>query len=349
MLNKINLANFRNFESRTFEFSDELSVIVGPNASGKTNIVESVVLLSTAKSFKARMEEEMIRYDYELSRIQGKASGQDGNKLEVVLTRGQITRGEVTERVARKRLLVNGAGRRMVDFASHFTTVLFRPQDMELVTGSPSMRRKFIDNVLSQANRQYRANLLTYQKALRRRNKLLIKIREEGLSRQSLYFWNNLLIKNGSYITEKRAEFIHFVNGIKSLNQGDYKIDYDSSVISEKRLEQYARAEVAAASTLVGPHRDDLIFKLNGRELSKYGSRGEQRMGVLWVKLAELEFITKMSDQKPTLLLDDIFSELDREHRELVIEKVYDQQTIMTTADPRFLEDLSNFVKIELG
>jgi DNA replication and repair protein RecF len=140
------------------------------------------------------------------------------------------------------------------------------------------------------------------------------------------------------------------------LDNQKFRLSYDRSAISEARLEQYKEEEVAAASTLVGPHRDDFIFKISGsgrtsstrRELAPYGSRGEQRMGVLWLKLAELAFVEEQTGDKPTLLLDDIFSELDHEHRGIVFEKAKDQQTIITTADPHYIEKLERLNKIEL-
>ena len=177
---------------------------------------------------------------------------------------------------------------------------------------------------------------------------MLYRIREEGISRSQLLFWDKLLIKNGDYISGIREDFIEFVNETRSLNNQDFELVYDKSAISEARLEQYAREEVAAATTLVGPHRDDFCFRLKGkksyRDLAKYGSRGEQRMGVLWLKLAELAYIKKVTEEKPTLLLDDIFSELDHEHRDVVMDVVGSQQTIITTADEHYVE---SFKKVE--
>lgn len=193
-ISKINLTNFRNFKKKAFEFSDGVTVIVGPNASGKTNILESLFLLSTGKSFKANIEEEMVNYEEDLARVIGKTK--DVN-LEAVLTRGSIDIGAARpERVARKKLLVGGVPRRLIDFAGNFTVVFFSPQDMDLVTESPSIRRKFLDTVLSQTDREYRRSILSYEKGLRQRNKLLFRIREEGLSRHQLLFWNQLLIIN---------------------------------------------------------------------------------------------------------------------------------------------------------
>ena len=321
MIKAVKLSDFRNFRRKSFEFSNSITVVVGPNASGKTNILESLFLLSTGKSFKANVEAEMINYGKDLAKVKG-----DG--LEAMITKGD-------NGWPRKRLLVNGVPKRLIDFAGIFRVVLFGPWDLDLVTESPSLRRKFLDTVLSQVDREYRRASLSYDKGLRQRNRLLLRIREEGLSRSQLLFWNQLLIKAGNYISEKRREFIDYVN-----KQGKTTLDYDPSAISEGRLEQYKDEEVAAATTLVGPHRDDFVFFDNKRDLSKYGSRGEQRMAVLWLKLAELSFIEVKSGERPTLLLDDIFSELDHQHRDVVMEIAGKQQTVITTADEHFIKGL---------
>lgn len=365
VLSKIQISNFRNFKRKTFSFSPKTTVIVGPNTSGKTNIFEAIFLLATGKSFKAQIEEEMISYGQEIARVSGEFT-KPKLKLEVVLTRGEITVGEdpeKTERVPRKGLLLNGIAKRLVDFAGNFKAVLFGPWDLELVTESPSVRRKFLDTVLAQVDREYRRASLSYEKGLRQRNRILWKLREESPPGQrpirpdgQLLFWDRLLIKNGDYISGKREEFVEFINTTSPMNEQHFSLDYDKSAISEARLEQYAEEEVAAATTLVGPHRDDMIFKVksqksnvkSARELARYGSRGEQRMGVLWLKLAELTFVENQTGEKPTLLLDDIFSELDHEHREVVMGAVGNQQTIITTADPHFVEELKGVDKINL-
>ena len=358
---KIHLSNFRNIEDKLFEFSPKITVIVGPNASGKTNMLESLFLLSAGKSFRARIEEEMINYDEEISRVKGLfkdgvGKGESKIKLETVLTRGEIGVGTAKpEKVARKRLLINGVSKRLIDFAGNFKMVLFGPQDLELVTASPSVRRRFLDTVLSQVDREFRRASLSYEKGLRQRNKLLFRMREEGLPRSQLLFWDRLIIKNGNYISQKREELINFINDLPSLNEQDFAIEYDKSAISQTRLEQYKNEEVAAATTLVGPHRDDFCFKIKkpdnkkARELARYGSRGEQRMGVLWLKLAERAFIKSVTGEKPTLLLDDIFSELDQDHRKVVMKASKGQQTIITTADPHFVKKLEKVEKIQLN
>lgn len=352
MINEITLSHFRNFKKKIFNFSEKITTITGPNASGKTNILESVFLLSTGKSFRARREEEMVNYDADVARVTGNISNQNG-KLEVVLTRGAIDIGaQRPEKVPRKKLFVNGVGRRLFNFAGNLKVVLFGPWDLDLVTEAPSVRRKFLDTVLSQVDREYYRCLLSYEKGIRQRNKLLWQIREEGLPRGSLTFWNQLLIKNGNYLSQKRSEFIDYINDSPDFNGHDFSLEYDRSTISESRLEEYKDEEVAAATTLVGPHRDDFLFRLlnlekreeKTRDLDKYGSRGEQRMGVLWLKIAEMSYIEEKTEEKPTLLLDDIFSELDHDHRDIVMLIAKNQQTIITTADEHFVKDSNNSV-----
>lgn len=351
MIEKILLSKFRNFKAERIDFSEGTTVIVGPNASGKTNILEALYLLSVGKSFKARVEEEMIRYESDISRVKGKTGALD---LEVLLTRGLIDIGNSRpEKAPRKRLLVNGVPKRLIDFAGNFKSVLFGPWDLDLVTEAPTLRRRFLDNAISQVDREYRRAVLSYEKGLRQRNRLLFRIREEGLARSQLLFWNQLLIRNGDYISQKRGEFIDFANSSPGLPAQtrpglvNFEVDYDRSVISEARLVQYAEEEIAATTTLVGPHRDDFVVKTE-RELATYGSRGEQRMGVLWLKLAELAFVEEKTGEKPTLLLDDIFSELDHAHRKIVIKAAEKQQTIITTADPHFIQNLKKVEKIVL-
>jgi DNA replication and repair protein RecF len=334
MIKALKLSDFRNFRAKTLEFSDRITTIVGPNASGKTNVLEALYLLSTAKSFRAKLEVEMIKYEQDLAKVKG-------SDLEAMITRGD-------NGWPKKKLLVNGVPKRTIDFAGNFKAVLFGPWDMDLVTESPSIRRKFLDSVLSQVDREYRRSILSYEKGLRQRNRLLFKIREEGILRSQLLFWNQLLIRNGDYISIKRQEFIDFVNSEDSPSNTHFRLEYDKSVISEGRLEQYKEEEVAAATTLVGPHRDDFIFFEGKRNLASYGSRGEQRMGILWLKMSELNFIEAKTEVRPTLLLDDIFSELDHEHRDIVMELSKKQQTIITTADVHFLKGLGKVERIEL-
>ena len=326
ILSSVTLGNFRSYSKQTFQFSPATTLIVGPNTSGKTNILEAIAFLATGKSFRADSDREMIAWNEEL----GRASAVVGDtKLEALVTGGVIG----GQPAPFKKYVVNGVSRRLVDFLGNLRVVLFWPEHLALVTQSPSLRRRYLDSVLVQVDREYRRNLLSYERGLRQRNSLLERIKEGFAQKSQLLFWDQLLIKAGGYITDKRAAFIDFINNYQLTNLPMNKLTYDKSVISESRLEQYAMEEVAAKATLVGPHRDDFIFYKNDKELSKFGSRGEQRLAVLWLKLAELSYIQQEVGERPMLLLDDIFSELDSVHRALVFDLIGKQQTIITSAE----------------
>ncbi len=335
VLEDLHLKNFRSFGEKSFSFSPLTNLILGPNTSGKTNILEAIYLLATGQSFRAEVEKEMIKTPEEIARIKGqiRAADNEARELEIVLTGGQVNK----QPAPHKKYLVNSVSKRMVDFLGNLRAVLFWPEDLDLVTNSPSHRRKYLDFVLTQVDQEYRRSLLSYEKGLRQRNKLLERIRDEGINRSQLLFWDKLLIKNGSLITDKRMAFLEEINEF-FLSGFPFRLAYDKSVISEARLAQYAQEEVAAATTLVGPHRDDFKFLLGERDISLFGSRGEQRIGILWLKLAELAFVTNQTGERPLLLLDDIFSELDHEHRDLVLKVIPEQQTIMTTTDLHLIE-----------
>jgi len=326
ILASLQLKNFRNYRKKMVVLTDNTTLIVGDNGAGKTNILEAVYLLATGKSFRATREDQMIFYGENLTRVVGQAS----EELEIRLTGGQ------------KRYLVNGVGKRRMDFVGILRSVLFRPEDIELTLGSPKIRRDYLDSVLEQTDREYRRSNLSYQKGLRQRNKLLEKIREGEGERKQLIFWDQMLIKNGDIVAGKREEFLGFISeGLAKRGLG-LKLAYDKSVISVSRLKQYETQEVAAATTLVGPHRDDFGFisRRPGKaekNLSLYGSRGEQRIAVFAVKLIELEFVAEKSETRPVLLLDDIFSELDARHRQEVVKLLAKQQTIITATDEAML------------
>ncbi len=360
VLTSLTLTNVRSYSKRTLSISERGMIVVGPNAIGKTNILESLFLLATGSSFRASHSFEIIRLGQEVGHIKGVViSNSDVITLQMTLTTGSIG----GQKTPLKRYLVNGIPRRLLDFAGVLQVVLFHPQDLDLVTGSPSQRRVYLNSVLVQTDREYRRSLLSYEKGLRQRNRLLKKIRDEGISRAGLLFWDQLLIRTGSYISKKREEYISFLNIKQWLGDSEhlFQLVYDGSRISEARLNQYKDAEVSSAMTLVGPHRDDIQFEMSNDkfqmsnkksvDLAGFGSRGEQRLGVLWMKLGELAYMEQINGERPVLLLDDIFSELDHPHRDIVFDLFDKQQTMVTTADPHTIPQ--NYRKtmevVELG
>jgi len=342
MLTTLTLTQFRTYQKRAFTFAPDTTLILGPNTAGKTNILEAIMLLATGKSFRAKRETEMLRWEQEVGMVAASVTeAGDSTRLEIRLTRGSV--GGV--RASVKRYLVNGIARRQVDFAGKLRAVLFWPEDLELIIDSPSIRRAYLDTVLTQTDREYRRNLQSYERGLRQRNRLLDAIHEGNASSSQLLFWNQLLIKAGGYITDARQSLIDTINKV-SINDVHYRADYDKSVISESRLASYSREEVAARTTLVGPHRDDfVVYEVpeSGTpvDLARYGSRGQQRLAVLWLKFSELAYIEETTGTRPVLLLDDVFSELDAAHRRLVMGLVTRQQTIVTAADEDIVREFA--------
>jgi DNA replication and repair protein RecF len=327
-LRKLRLQSFRNYGLKELELG-ERTLVVGENGAGKSNLLEGIVLLARGSSFRAGRIEEMVKWGETVGRVKGRVKSEDEVvDLEVVLT------------AAKAKYLVNGVARRRMDVVGKLVVVLFRPEDLWLIEGSPAERRGWLDEVLAGVDREYLRSLLSYEKGLRRRNKILDLIRDGEVSRTQLAFWDGLLVREGAVLTDKRWELAGAVNQYWQKAGNNLSLEYDASGISEARLAQYKDEEVAAGYTLVGPHKDDLIFKSSvsstsstSSDLAIYGSRGEQRMAVLWLKMAELQFAESRLGERPVLLLDDIFSELDEKHRHLVMGLIDKQQTMMTATE----------------
>ncbi|MBI2420873.1 MAG: DNA replication and repair protein RecF, partial [Candidatus Levybacteria bacterium] len=288
-LKSLSLQNFRNYKKASFDVSPNLTLIVGKNTAGKTNFIEAIYYLSHGKSFKTEKDIEAIFSGKEIGKVSALT---DTTKLEVILA-------NLPERFS-KRLLVNGISRRRGDFMGNLLSVLFSPEDLNLIIGSPYLRRSFLNDVLEQIDKEYRFASIAYDKALRQRNSLLQKIKETGIrKREEFIYWDNLLIKNGQVITKKREDFIQFINRSKK-KLFVLKAVYDHSKISEERLLEYKEAEEGSGVTLVGPHRDDFFVLFEerppfakastddksladrsdgqGRNLKSFGSRGQQRL-----------------------------------------------------------------------
>ncbi|HSA83934.1 MAG TPA: DNA replication and repair protein RecF, partial [Patescibacteria group bacterium] len=316
ILKSFTLQNFRNYTKATFSFSPHTTIIIGQNAAGKSNLLESIFFVATGKSNRSEKEKQVIQFEKEVCRVSAE-TGEE--KLEIVFA-------DQGTAFLKKKYLVNGVARRRVDFAGHLTCVLFTPMDLDLVSGQPGNRRRFLDEVLEQVDSEYRNAHMVYTKALRQRNALLEKVQETGIRNQRVFaYWDDLLIRAGQLMSFKREEFIEFINA----RQKDFfpcLFTYDSSEISEERLLQYKDAEVGAGVTLVGPHRDDIKIEITQSQdrtahdslelldARYFASRGQQRLIVLEMKLAQIAYFEQKTGKKPLLLLDDIFSELDSEN-----------------------------------
>lgn len=328
----LTLKNFRNHKSVKFTFN-ETTVIIGKNTIGKTSVLEAIHFLSHGKSFKADKDIDVITSGHDFSRVEARIEESDGKTILAVIV--ALREGRMS-----KKFLVNNVARRQVEFASHFTSVLFTPEDLEIITDSPSLRRNYINSVLSQSDKRYRMAVNIYEKALRQRNKMLWLTREgkKYFGEAEFEYWDNILINNGQQITQARENFINYVNESKK-EVFPFEIFYDKSVISRERLAKYFMEERASAQTLVGPNRDDFFFFFPNtkRFISEFGSRGEQRLTILQMKILETQFLNETTGTIPVLLLDDIFSELDNANIHKVLDLLPSQQVIITTTHKEFV------------
>lgn len=345
-LKQLNLTNFRNYSVLNLDFDQRPTIFVGNNAAGKSNLLEAIYLLSTGKSPRVETEDELIKSGEEFVRVEGFVVDGSETELLVILNRQG---GEVT---FRKKVLVNGISRRVVDFIGNLPSVIFYPQDINMVTGSPSLRRWHLDLAIAQIDLDYKRALTLYEHHLTARNRVLKRIREGKGRVDELTYWTDELVKQGKIVSDKRGDFFDFINSL-STPLGEFKFEYKPSVISEEKLLVTNGREVAAAATLIGPHRDDYSVELGRRNLAHYGSRGEQRTATLAFKLAQMEYMAKALGKRPILLLDDIFSELDVSHRAHVVEVVGKQQTIIATVEleniPKEFLDSSRILRVEDG
>jgi len=338
ILKKLKLTNFRSHKSAVFDLSST-TVIIGQNTAGKTNILEAMYILARGKSFRAEQDLDTIREGTEFANIDA--------AIDPDLTGGNET-DKITLKVIfstqkgylSKKFLVNNVARRQHDATSNFVSVLFTPKDIEILTDSPGVRRRYIDAVLYQSNKNYRTALSHYERALKHRNKMLHDIREgkKNYGRQDFEFFEKILIEQGNILSEKRAEFVDFVN---TSEKDIFKFDffYDKSEMSEARLLKYHFEEQAAGVTLVGPQRDDFkfYFPTTKKPVQEFGSRGEERLTILQLKTLEMDFLKRTTGKNPVLLLDDIFSELDDANIFKVFELLPNQQTIITTTHREFV------------
>lgn len=339
---KAHLIEIRNFEDFSIDFSGNMTVLTGKNGTGKTNIIESIYFASVGKSFRTSNDEELIRLNKE-----------EGTILLDFSVRG-VTH-EIKIKLSRnkgKKILINETATKKRELMGMFRTVLFTPDDLQLIKGAPQNRRRFIDLEISQVSPRYYEEILRYGRAVQQRNAAFKEARFHGFTADvDVDVWDMQIAKGASYIVKKRMETIRKINEIVSsmeLLLTDEKesilIKYRKSGNQEERFDEEWYLEKLALAreedsrfchTSVGPHRDDLIFLMNGNDISSYGSQGQQRTAILSMKLAELEFVKKETGEYPLLLLDDVGSELDKERRNTLFSYLTKKeiQTIITTTD----------------
>lgn len=346
-IDSLQLRNFRNYQSLELKLHPRINLFVGNNAQGKTNVLEAIYLLATTKSFRATKEAEMIKYNEQSCLIKGRVQREACHTLEIVL------HSESAKIIKFNRKVLTPS-----DFVGNFNVVLFTPEDLYLIKGSPAARRRFLDIEISQVNATYRSLLAKYQKILQQRNVLLKKLSFGGGDLKVLEVWDDQLIDIGSRIMVKRSETIHKLGLLSRLmhrklsdGQEELNLRYSPFYLTDdvvedeldlqqiksefqSALKQSKQVELKRGYSLVGPQRDDLRFMINNMDARIYGSQGQQRTAVLACRLAELEYMKSETGDYPAILLDDVMSELDDYRKIFLLQLLqFNVQTIITTTD----------------
>lgn len=367
----LNLTNFRNYKKLDIDFKEKTIVFLGDNTQGKSNLIEAIFFLTSAKSPRSGNSADVINWDENFTRIVGEIEKKEQkNKIEIVI---------INDNRLQRKIKINKSPKRQNNLSGEFNAVLFSPEDLNLVSSFPNIRRRYLNLLISQISWKYAFNLTEFKKVVTSRNKLLVDIKKNEAQINQLDFWNEKLVQLGSFIIIERKKAINFYNNLlsktyqKISNKKDsLYITYSPGITSknftikdenfnltdicnifQQKLNKYQQQEISAGITLFGPHRDDFKFILNDRDLASFGSQGEQKSVVLAMKNIELDFLLKFTGFYPVLLLDDIFSELDSLRRDCILDLIKRQQTIITTTDidhikPKFRGDMEIF-KIEEG
>ena len=346
-ISSLSLANFRNYTSEKIEFSPYTNVIYGDNAQGKTNILEAVYIFSQGRSHRAKSDKELIKFGEDFSRL----------SLDFHDSERDYTAAMQLMKNGRKNIKINHVQiTKLSKLMNYLNVVMFSPEDLELVKGSPSARRKFIDSSVSQLYPRYLTSLIDYHKALGQKNSLLKVLRAKGAkSDMMLSVWNEQLAAEGEKIIKYRTDFVKLINNFSAAIQNEIsgeklQISYmpgmrasgdDKNSIYEY-LEKNQRREIDLASAQVGVQRDDLHITINGSEAKIYGSQGQQRTSALSMKIAQADYIHHIKSEYPTLLLDDIMSELDINRRMYLSQKIRDKQVLITSTDTDLIESTDN-------
>lgn len=337
-LKKIELKNFRNYEEEEVEFHKKVNIITGKNAQGKTNLLESLYIMSLGKSFRTSKDAEMIGFDREFCRAKS-TSVKDGRELEIEITIGREG----------KSARINGVKTaKNIDLLENVYMVVFSPEDLKIVKDEPEKRRKFIDRELCQLKPVYYRNLGRYKKVLQQRNSLL---KQPEIKEDVIAVWDESLAEYGAKIIQERYRFIEKLNNIsREISRGitngkeDLELSYETNVEykegSEAQKEYFKsiirknfKKDMLQRSTSVGPHKDDLKISLKGIDIRHFGSQGQQRTAALSLKLAEIQLIQEETKISPILLLDDVMSELDSERQNFLIHSLEEVQLFITTTE----------------
>jgi DNA replication and repair protein RecF len=334
MIQKLTLRNFRNHPFLEIQFNKKFIYIDGLNGSGKTSILESIYFVATSKSHRTQDEKQLIKHGEQFAQVKIQT---DKDLFEIVISK----KG--------KHALINRVEKRKIsDFIGHLKVVMFAPEDMDLIKGSPLERRHFLDLEIVQLNKHYLKSLTNYKNVLKQRNSLLKKI-DLNDDYTFLNILGEQLLESGLEIINHRQTFIDQLNEVLKVNYALFSkheaiIRYEPNVDEKafrKSLFNNQKQDILYQTTLSGPHRDDFYIAFNGFDAKHYASQGEQRLILIALKLALLKMIEKETKQEVVLLLDDVFSELDEEKQNIFLEQLpKSHQIIMNSTSPINKKDI---------
>lgn len=330
-INSLELKNYRNYDNLFITFDKGITILYGDNAQGKTNILEAIYLSGTTKSHRGSKDKDMIQFNQDESHIRLKLMKNEvGHKIDMHLRKNK------NKGVAVDGLSIHKSG----ELFGIIHMIFFSPEDLSIVKNGPSERRRFINLELCQLNKIYHYNYVNYNKILNQRNALLKQINFNKKLLDTLDMWDMYLNEYGTHLIEERENFIKELNDIvKKIHfhltggKEELVIGYEKNVSIkeyEKKMKSKRDIDLRYQSTQIGPHRDDMCFYINGIDVRKYGSQGQQRTAALSLKLAEIELVKKRIHDTPILLLDDVMSELDSNRRNYLLESIDGIQTIVT-------------------
>lgn len=330
-IKSLELKNYRNYDELSIDFSSGTNLLYGDNAQGKTNILEAVYLGATTKSHRGSKDRDIIQFNASESHIRIQYEKQDiMHQLDMHLKKNKA------KGVAIDRIPI----RKSSDLLGQIPMIFFSPEDLKIIKNGPSERRKFLDIELSQLESLYLYYLSKYNKILIQRNNLLKQLSYQKHLMDTLEAWDIQLVKYGSEVIRYRKDFIAHLNliikGIHQKltgNQEEIQLEYDSNVAYDEFLSELTRKrqiDLKYAATSVGPHRDDISFVVNGIDIRKFGSQGQQRTAALSLKLAQIQLVKEVMKDSPVLLLDDVLSELDSKRKIYLLESIRDTQTLIT-------------------
>ncbi|WP_442602511.1 DNA replication/repair protein RecF [Paenibacillus sp. KN14-4R] len=341
-LKTLSVKNFRNYEELTLTMDRNVNIFLGPNAQGKTNLLEAIYVLALTKSHRTFQDKELIGWHKDTAQITGEIDKKYGTcTLDLSFT------------VKGKKAKINSLEQKKLSlFVGGLNVVMFAPEDLEIVKGSPGVRRRFLDMEIGQVYPSYLYDLSQYQKTLQQRNNLLKSSSPHAVNIAMLEVWDEQLAQYGVKIMKKRQNFINklqewakqihsgITNGAEVLRveytpSFSFAEDAQEAVLLEQfmvKLTKIRDQELRRGATLLGPHRDDMRFYINDKEVHTYGSQGQQRTTALSLKLAEIELIHEEVGEYPLLLLDDVLSELDEFRQTQLIRTFQNKvQTFITT------------------